>query len=114
MRTTAVQNRAPQTLMISLAKSASDSEIAAAAAYFSSLKPRDRIRVVETDVVPKTFVAGWFLECALAEELGDGAAVDGEVDFDREQRGDDDGFFGAGIGWAKQCGDAGGWGIRPD
>jgi cytochrome c553 len=55
MRTTAVQNRAPQTLMISLAKSASDSEIAAAAAYFSSLKPRDRIRVVETDVVPKTF-----------------------------------------------------------
>jgi cytochrome c553 len=66
-RTTAVQNRAPQTLMISLAKSASDSEIAAAAAYFSSLAPRDRIRVVETDVVPKTFVAGWFLA-----DLGNG------------------------------------------
>jgi len=67
MRTTAVQNRAPQTLMISLAKNASDSEIAAAATYFSSLKPRDRIRVVETDFVPKTFVAGWFLA-----DLGNG------------------------------------------
>ena len=30
----------------------------AAAAYFSALKPRANIRVVETDSVPKTFVAG--------------------------------------------------------
>ena len=67
MRATAVPNRDPQTLMISLAKSATDSEIAAAATYFSSLKPRDRIHVVETDVVPKTFVAGWFLA-----DLGNG------------------------------------------
>ena len=61
MRGTAVQKRAPQALMMSLAKSATDSEVAAAAAYFSALKPRERIRVVEADVVPKTFVAGWFL-----------------------------------------------------
>src|SRR3954469_2335217 len=61
MRGTAVPNRAPQTNMIALAKGATDAEIAAAAAYFSSLKPRARMRVVETDMVPKTHVAGWFL-----------------------------------------------------
>ncbi len=38
-----------------------DAEVQAAAAYFSALKPRSNIRVVETDTVPKTFVAGWFL-----------------------------------------------------
>jgi cytochrome c553 len=43
-------------LMISLAKAASDAEIAEAAAYFSALKPRRHTRVVETDTVPKTFV----------------------------------------------------------
>jgi mono/diheme cytochrome c family protein len=32
-----------------------DPEIAAGAAYFSALKPRARIRLVEIDVVPKTF-----------------------------------------------------------
>ena len=48
-------------LMISLAKDATDAEVNAAAAYFSSLKPRSNIRVVETDTVPKTSVAGWFL-----------------------------------------------------
>jgi cytochrome c553 len=48
-------------LMIGLAKDATDAEIGAAAAYFSSLKPRSNIKVVETDTVPKTSVAGWFL-----------------------------------------------------
>ena len=48
-------------LMISLAKDITDAEVEAAAAYFSALKPRSNIRVVETDTVPKTFVAGWFL-----------------------------------------------------
>jgi len=48
-------------LMISLAKAATDAEVDAAAAYFSSLKPKAIIRVVETDSVPKTYVAGWFL-----------------------------------------------------
>jgi len=54
-RTTAVPKRGVQ-LMIDLAKSATDEEIAAAAAYFSALKPRQHTRVVETDVVPKTFI----------------------------------------------------------
>src|SRR6266849_7783229 len=43
-------------LMIGLAKAATDEEIAAAAAYFSALKPRQHTRVVETDSAPKTFI----------------------------------------------------------
>src|SRR6266850_3332541 len=43
-------------VMIGLAKAATDDEIAAAAAYFSALKPRQTTRVVETDTVPKTFI----------------------------------------------------------
>jgi cytochrome c553 len=43
-------------LMISLAKAATDAEFEAAAAYFSALKPRAVIKVVETDTVPKTFI----------------------------------------------------------
>ena len=54
-RTTAVPKRGVQ-LMIDLAKAVTDEEIAAAAAYFSVLKPRHHTRVVETDVVPKTFL----------------------------------------------------------
>jgi cytochrome c553 len=56
--------RAPQTAMISLAKAATDVEIEAAAAYFSSLKPARFVRVIETATVPKTSVAGWMLVTA--------------------------------------------------
>jgi len=48
-------------LMISLSRAASDAEVEAAAAYFSALKPKAIIRVVETDTVPKTYVTGWHL-----------------------------------------------------
>ena len=54
-RTTAVPKRNID-LMISLAKAATDDEIAVAAKYFSALKPRQHTRVVETDTVPKTFI----------------------------------------------------------
>jgi cytochrome c553 len=54
-RTTAVPGRGVQ-LMIDLAKAATNEEIAAAAAYFSALKPKQHTRVVETDIVPKTFL----------------------------------------------------------
>ena len=47
--------------MLSLSKDINDEEVRAAAEYFSALKPKSNIRVVETDTVPKTFVAGWFL-----------------------------------------------------
>jgi len=60
-RSTSAPQRLPPNLMVSLAKAATDSEVQEAAAYFSALKPRAAIRVVETDTVPKTYVAGWFL-----------------------------------------------------
>ena len=34
----------------------------------SALKPRANIKVVETDVVPKTYVAGWFLSASNSGE----------------------------------------------
>jgi len=37
-------------------QAATDAEVAAAAAYFSALKPRTIIKVVETDTVPKTYI----------------------------------------------------------
>jgi cytochrome c553 len=60
-RSTALPKRLPQANMIALAKASTDEEIQAAAKYFSSLKPRQNIRVVETARVPKTYVAGWVL-----------------------------------------------------
>jgi cytochrome c553 len=51
--------RKPNTnTMIELAKSLSDEELQAAAGYFSSIKWTPWIRVVETDLVPKTRIAG--------------------------------------------------------
>jgi hypothetical protein len=47
--------------MIKTAKGITGAEIEQAAAYFSELKPRATIKVVETATVPKTRVAGWFL-----------------------------------------------------
>ena len=48
-------------LMISLAKAATDADIQAAAAYFSAMRPRAVIRVVESESVPRTYVTGWHL-----------------------------------------------------
>jgi cytochrome c553 len=67
-RKTSVSTRGPVALMISLSKNITDAEVQAAAAYFSALKPRSNIRVVETDTVPKTFVAGWFLATSNTRE----------------------------------------------
>lgn len=53
--------RRPPAAMISVAKGATAEEVATAAAYFSHLKARKLITVVETDVVPKTHVVGWVL-----------------------------------------------------
>jgi cytochrome c553 len=44
--------------MIELSKLATDAEIEASAAYFSALQPHKRIKVVESDTAPKTYVAG--------------------------------------------------------
>ena len=52
--------RGPVLLMTVIAKAASDGEIQAAATYFSSLKPKPVIKVVETDTVPATQIARVF------------------------------------------------------
>lgn len=66
-RKTSVQKRNID-LMISLSKDITDAEVQAAAAYFSALRPKSNIRVVETASVPKTVVAGWFLAAADTRE----------------------------------------------
>jgi cytochrome c553 len=60
-RRTAVAARVPSQLMITLSQSVTNADIKAAAEYFSHLQPQRRIKVVETDAVPRTDVAGWFL-----------------------------------------------------
>jgi cytochrome c553 len=60
-RSTALPARAPQRLMMRAAKSVSDDDVKAAAAYFAGLKPKANIRIVESETAPKTFVANWFL-----------------------------------------------------
>jgi cytochrome c553 len=63
----------PPALMLGIGKSANDEEVKAAAEYFSSLKFKPWIRVVETDTVPKTKVSGWMfvaLEPAAKEPIG--------------------------------------------
>ena len=52
--------RSPVLLMTAIAKAATDAEVEAAAAYFSSLKPKSTIKVVETDTVPVTEIARVF------------------------------------------------------
>jgi cytochrome c553 len=77
--------RSPVMLMTAIAKAASDAEVQAAAAYFSSLKPKSNIRVVEADTVPVTQIARVFYMLAKAggtEPLGERIV---EVPVDVEQ-----------------------------
>jgi len=52
--------RSPSVLMTAIAKASNEDEVKAAAAYFSSLKPKANIKVVETDTVPLTQIARVF------------------------------------------------------
>jgi cytochrome c553 len=66
--------RAPQNFMIAISKAATDDEIAQAAAYFASLKPESFVEVLESDSVPRYYVAGAMLARvpgAGSEPLGD-------------------------------------------
>jgi cytochrome c553 len=54
--------------MVKLSKAISEEEIASAVAYFSSLKPKKTIDVIETDTVPKTYVYDWHLAVANGDE----------------------------------------------
>lgn len=64
----------PPTLMLAIAKDVTDSETRAAATYFSSLKLKRWIKVVESDTAPKTYVVGGMLlplEGGAKEPLGE-------------------------------------------
>ena len=52
--------RSPSVLMTKIAKASNEDEIRIAAAYFSSLKPKANIKVVETDAAPATRLARVF------------------------------------------------------
>jgi cytochrome c553 len=56
VRNTAVPKRAPMVNKIVVAKAVNDAELQAAAAYFSSIKPRSNVTVVEADIVPRSYV----------------------------------------------------------
>jgi cytochrome c553 len=87
--------RLPGTLMERIAKAATPDEIAAAAAYFSTIAPRPHVRVVEAAQVPETVVVGFVLEDAktgrtepigsriveLPEDVGSFEARDGRAGF---------------------------------
>jgi cytochrome c553 len=51
----------PIAMMMGVSAHANEKEIRAAAEYFSGLRPKPWIRVVETNTVPKTHIAGWML-----------------------------------------------------
>ena len=63
----------PPALMLAQAKSVTEAEVKISAEYFASLKYKPWIKVVETDTVPKTHVAGFMLvplEGAGTEPIG--------------------------------------------
>ena len=63
----------PVNLMIAVAKAVTDADLRAAAQYFSTLRPKPWIGVIETNTVPKTHVAGWMLvasEAGATEPIG--------------------------------------------
>src|SRR5207253_8730212 len=58
LRYTADPRKPNTNTMIDLAKAMTDAEIKAAAEYFAAIKWRPRVRVVESDMVPKTRIVG--------------------------------------------------------
>ena len=59
----------PVSNMVSVGAKATEAEVQAAAEYFSALKPKPWIRVVESKFVPKTHVAGWMLVVSTPHEM---------------------------------------------
>lgn len=85
----------PINLMVSVAKGATDEEVRIAADYFAALPMRRWIRVVETDTVPQTHVAGWMLvasEPAATEPIGH-RIIEMPEDLERTERRDSQSGF---------------------
>jgi len=68
VRRGSVEARVPAKLMTSIAKGLKPDDAKAAAAYFSSIKPRPIVSVVESATAPKVHVAAWFLVPAASGE----------------------------------------------
>lgn len=84
-RRSAGPKRAPDMLMLADAKAVTDAELQTAANYFSGLKPKSTTKVIETDTVPKTFLARNFfvdLKSGETEPIGERIV---EVPVDVEQ-----------------------------
>src|SRR5258708_5617552 len=58
-RTSSHPDRLRAKLMATIAKTMTEDEVTQAAAYFSSVKARKLITVIETNEVPKSYVAAW-------------------------------------------------------
>lgn len=89
-------NLQPVAYMIQVAAHADGQEMQAAAAYFSALKPKPWIRVVETATVPKTHVAGWMLvadQPVVKEAIGERIIETPENPERTELRDDSSGFI---------------------
>jgi cytochrome c553 len=86
----------PITYMIAAAAHANEHDVRAAAVYFSKLKPKPSIRVVETATVPKTHVAGWMLvvdQPVVKERIGERIIETPENPERTELRDDASGFI---------------------
>jgi cytochrome c553 len=97
LRKSSDPRHAPTAAMIAYETKANEKEIQTAADYFSALHPRPWIRVVETDAVPKTHVAGWMLvandDTSEAEPIGD-RIIETPENLERtEMRDDHSGFI---------------------
>ncbi len=89
-RRSSVPRRLPNELMASVASAVTSTEITAAAAYFSGLKPRSNVEVIESATVPRTVVKGWILTLSPkggAEPLGS-RIVETPRDIERFERRD--------------------------
>src|SRR5262249_49854594 len=84
-RSTAVRGRVPPKLMIALSKPITDAEVEAAATYFSTLQPRKRIKVVESETAPKTFIAAFLWTCDGGQRTR-GAGHEGRAGEDNRMR----------------------------
>ena len=60
-RRTSLPQRRPQARMTAVAKALTPEDARAAAAYFSTIRPRRTVRVVEAATVPRTITQGWIL-----------------------------------------------------
>jgi len=94
-RTTSDPGLITPAAMLAIAVNATDEEIEIAANYFSSLTPAKWINVVESDMVPETYISAWLFvekEEGDTEPLGQ-RILEMPMDFERTELRDDSSQF---------------------